>query len=42
MFVGDGINDSPAIKASDLGVAINTKQHITVNTANVVLMNDNL
>lgn len=42
MFIGDGINDSPVLAQSDIGVSINSKSHITVDSAGIVLMKDSL
>lgn len=42
MFVGDGINDSPVLAQSNVGCAINSAAHITVEAAGIVLMRDNL
>jgi Cu+-exporting ATPase len=42
MMVGDGINDAISLAASDIGLSVATGTDIAINSADVVLMHDDL
>lgn len=42
MMCGDGINDSVSLVTADIGVSISNGTDIAMDSANVILMNDNL
>lgn len=42
MMCGDGINDSPALAASDIGVSVNSGTEIAMDSSDVILTRNNL
>lgn len=42
MMIGDGINDAPSLATADIGISLSSGTDIANNSANVILVNDNL
>lgn len=41
-FLGDGINDAPALKAADVGVSVNNAVDVAKETADIILLRQSL
>ena len=42
LMVGDGINDSPALKAATIGVSVSNGTDISSDAASIILINDSM
>ncbi len=42
MYVGDGINDAPLIKAADIGVAVSSGSDIALDVADIIITSDQI
>ena len=41
-YLGDGVNDSPSLKAADVGVSVNTASDVAKESSDIILLEKNL
>ncbi|MCL8396396.1 HAD-IC family P-type ATPase, partial [Pseudomonas aeruginosa] len=41
-FLGDGINDAPALRAADIGISVDSAMDIAKEAADIILLEKNL
>lgn len=42
LMVGDGINDSPALKTATIGISVANGTDISADSADIILLNENM